>query len=137
MIDEHNIEEIQTEVKQKKQFVFGDFSLDQLYEQIVQNSRENRKQLKQTITRISGQIEDVTDIQLLSPQVSSYMTLMVKNDQILLKLATALSKINENRKQGKSEEEDDLSQKEKRQLIEQVNRQVNPLFKRIKQKVNN
>lgn len=121
------------EIQQKKQIVFGDFSLDQLYKQIVDNSRENRKQIKGTIQEISGLIEDVTDLQLLSPQVTTYMNLLVKNDQILLKLATALTKINNNRKLMQDDGDGQLSQKEKKQLIEQVNRQINPIFKQLKQ----
>lgn len=118
---------------QKRQIVYDDFSIDELYKQIIVNSRENRTSIKATIEQISGLINDMMDLQLLSPQVSTYMGLLVKNDQVLLKLATALTKVNNNRRSMQQGGQGQLTDKQKRQLIEQVNRQINPIFKELKE----
>jgi len=48
--------------------------------------------LKDIIKDISERVKDTVDLQILSPEISDYMNTLVKNDEILLKLANIVAK---------------------------------------------
>lgn len=115
--------------------LFDEYSLQDLFKQIVTNSRQTRKHLKQTIQQIADFLQDKVDLQILSPQISNYMNIMVKNDQLLLKLANAVTKI-VSVKNRFQEESDELTQEQKKQLIEQAKKQITPILQRVKEREN-
>lgn len=111
--------------------IFENFSTQDLFREIVTNARETRAQLKAIIEDISKRVTDTVDLQILSPQISDYMNTLVKNDQILLKLANIVAKSDTNRGSEQSGELT-LTPQQKQQLINSVKEDVTPYFNIVK-----
>lgn len=111
--------------------IFENFSTQDLFREIVTNARETRARLKDIIEDISKRVQDTVDLQILSPQISDYMNTLVKNDQILLKLANIVAKSDTNRGSEQSGELT-LTPQQKQQLINSVKEDVTPYFNIVK-----
>lgn len=118
--------------------LYDGFTMEDLFKEIVSNSRQTRKELKITIQDIASQLESITDIQILSPQIQGYMNTLVKNDQLLLKLATVVAKLSATKKSMMDQGDQTLSEKEKEELIRQAKEDIEPIFKSFREnKINN
>lgn len=108
--------------------LFQGFQLQDLYKQIVENSRQTRKELKITIQQLSQRIQSITDVQILSPEIKDYMNILVKNDQILVKLAGFLTKtVVKNINVQQQEQMEQLTQEQKDKLLRQVQQEFKHL----------
>ncbi len=114
--------------------IFKDYTVQDLFEQIVNNSRETRMALKDIIKDISERVKDTVDLQILSPEISDYMNTLVKNDEILLKLANIVAK-SEINKSGEQNGQITLTPQQKQQLIKSVNQDMKPYLYKHESKI--
>lgn len=73
--------------------IFKGKKLSDLFEEIYNNSRETKKQVKGLIGELKPLIENIGDATLLVPMIKEYMDIGVKNDEHLIKLATVIQRI--------------------------------------------
>tara|TARA_R110000868_G_scaffold174948_1_gene411831 strand:- start:38 stop:409 length:372 start_codon:yes stop_codon:yes gene_type:complete len=73
--------------------IFNGKKLSDLFEEIYNNSRETKSQVKGLIGELKPLIEDIGDATLLVPMIKEYMDIGVKNDEHLIKLATVIQRI--------------------------------------------
>ena len=95
-----------------------DFStkLEGLFEEIHENQQKRSLQIMGLISELKPHISDIGDATLLVPLIAKYMDLAVKNDDVLVKLASLVYKA------ASAEAGDDsmgLSDEERKQLMEE------------------
>ena len=73
--------------------IFKGKKLSDLFEEIYNNSRETKSQVKVLIGELKPLIENIGDATLLVPMIKEYMEIGVKNDEHLIKLATVIQRI--------------------------------------------
>ncbi len=114
--------------------IFENYKVQDLFKEIVTNARETRNQLKDIIGDISGRIKDNVDLQIMSPEISDYMNTLVKNDEILLKLANIVAKLESNKFNEQSGQLT-LTPQQKQQLIKSVSQDVKPYLHKYENKI--
>ena len=122
--------------------IFEGKTLSSLFQDIYSNSQYNRKQLDVLTKEIVGFIKDDTAVQIV-PMIKEYLEINVKNDEMLVKMASIVQKIVAAESKGSSENEFGLSDSEKEQLLKGIDDVVVDLQKRsdevtteIKSKIN-
>ena len=73
--------------------IFKGKSLSDLFNEIYDNSKETRGQIKGLIGELKPLIENIGDATLLVPMIKEYMEIGVKNDEALIKLATIVQRL--------------------------------------------
>jgi len=73
--------------------IFKGKSLSDLFEEIYNNSKETKSQVKGLIGELKPLIENIGDATLLVPMIKEYMEIGVKNDEHLIKLATVIQRL--------------------------------------------
>jgi len=73
--------------------IFKGKSLSNLFEEIYNNSKETKTQVKGLIGELKPLIENIGDATLLVPMIKEYMEIGVKNDEHLIKLATVIQRL--------------------------------------------
>ena len=73
--------------------IFKGKTLSNLFEEIYNNSKETKTQVKGLIGELKPLIENIGDATLLVPMIKEYMEIGVKNDEHLIKLATVIQRI--------------------------------------------
>ena len=73
--------------------IFKGKSLSELFEEIYNNSKETKSQVKGLIGELKPLIENIGDATLLVPMIKEYMEIGVKNDEHLIKLATVIQRL--------------------------------------------
>lgn len=73
--------------------IFKGKKLSDLFEEIYNNSKETKFQVKGLIGELKPLIENIGDATLLVPMIKEYMEIGVKNDEHLIKLATVIQRI--------------------------------------------
>ena len=73
--------------------IFGEKTLSNLFEEIYDNSKETKGQVKALINELKPLIENIGDATLIVPMIKEYMEIGVKNDEQLLKLATIVQRL--------------------------------------------
>ena len=73
--------------------IFRGKKLSDLFEEIYNNSRETKSQVKGLIGELKPLIENIGDATLLVPMIKEYMEIGVKNDEHLIKLATVIQRL--------------------------------------------
>ena len=96
--------------------VFKEKSLSDVFEDIYNNSSDNKKQLDILIKEIVGFIKDGDTAVQLIPAIKEYLEIKVKNDEQLVKMASIVQRLVSSESKG-SESEFGLSEKEKEQLV--------------------
>ncbi len=109
--------------------LFENYSLEQLFKQVVLNSRQNRHDIKQSIKLVTDLVQNITDVQILSPQIANYLGLMVKNDQLLINLSKTATKLMDQKLTVVQGSQGGLSQQQRKHLIQQANKQIEPILK--------
>lgn len=89
--------------------IFKGKKLSDLFEEIYNNSRETKAQVKGLIGELKPLIENIGDATLLVPMIKEYMEIGVKNDEHLIKLATVIQRIEAIQAKGGGDNEFDLS----------------------------
>ncbi len=100
--------------------VFEGKSLSDVFKDIYDNSVTNKKQLEVLMKEVVGFIKDGDTAVQIIPMLKEYLEINVKNDEQLVKLATVVQRIATHHAKGDSTEEFGLSDKEKEQLLKDI-----------------
>ena len=90
--------------------IFKGKKLSDLFEEIYNNSRETKSQVKGLIGELKPLIENIGDATLLVPMIKEYMEIGVKNDEHLIKLATVIQRLEAIQAKGTDGEMFDFSE---------------------------
>ena len=100
--------------------VFKEKSLADIFEDIYNNSADNKKQLDVLIREVVQFIkEGATAVQLI-PAIKEYLDIKVKNDEQLVKMAAIVQRLVVGEQKGSSEVEFGLSDTEKSELLKSL-----------------
>jgi len=100
--------------------IFKGKSLASLFEDIYQNQNYNRKQLDVLTKSITSMIKDGDTAIQIVPMIKEYLEINVRNDELLIKLASIVQKIMTAEGKGESESEFGLSENEKEQILKTI-----------------
>ena len=90
--------------------IFKGKTLSDLFEEIYNNSKETKSQVKGLIGELKPLIENIGDATLLVPMIKEYMEIGVKNDEHLIKLAQVIQRLEAISAKGGDNEMFDLSE---------------------------
>tara|TARA_Y100000992_G_scaffold230465_1_gene161678 strand:+ start:145 stop:537 length:393 start_codon:yes stop_codon:yes gene_type:complete len=100
--------------------IFEGKSLSDLFKDIYDNTKENKKQLEVLMKEVVGFIKDGDTAVQIIPMLKEYLEINVKNDDQLVKIAAIVQRMVAAEAKGGSEDEFGLSDKEKEQLMSAV-----------------
>jgi len=100
--------------------IFKGKSLASLFEDIYQNQTYNRNQLDVLTKNITAMIKDGDTAVQIIPMMKEYLEINVRNDELLIKLASIVQKIISAENKGESESEFGLSENEKEQILQTI-----------------
>lgn len=90
--------------------IFKGKKMSDLFEEIYNNSRETKIQVKSLIGELKPLVENVGDATRLVPMIKEYMEIGVKNDEHLIKLATVIQRLEAIQNKGGEGDIFDLSE---------------------------
>lgn len=85
--------------------LFKGKNLSDLFEEIYNNSKDKRVQIKELIASLSPLIEGIGDATLLVPLIKDYLDIGVKNDEQLVKLAQIVQRVSADKKAAGSDQD--------------------------------
>ena len=100
--------------------IFKGKSLASLFQDIYQNQTYNRNQLDVLTKNITAMIKDGDTAVQIIPMMKEYLEINVRNDELLIKLASIVQKIISAENKGESESEFGLSETEKEQILQTI-----------------
>ena len=100
--------------------IFKGKSLASLFQDIYENQNYNRKQLDVLTKNITAMIKDGDTAVQIIPMIKEYLEINVRNDELLIKLASIVQKIMTAEGKGESESEFGLSEVEKEQILKTI-----------------
>jgi len=110
--------------------IFKGKSLSSLFEDIYDNSKTNKEQLTVLVKEVAGFIKDGDMAVQLIPMIKEYLEINVKNDEQLVKLAQVVQRLIAAESRSGAEGEFLLSDREKEQLVKDLDDVVGDLQKR-------
>ena len=111
--------------------IFNGKTLSGLFEEIYDNSKETKNQVKSLISELKPLIENIGDATLLVPMIKEYMEIGVKNDEHLIKLATVVQRLEISATKGEGGGEFDFSD------FEQILKEQEEIEQNLKKTDNN
>ena len=114
-------------MKEKDTEIFKGKTLSSLLNDIYNNQLHTKSQIDLLCEELSKMIKNISDVAVISPIIKDYLDVAVKNDDQLVKIANVVTKL----LTAKSESSDDgiLSDKEKTQLLDALNEEVQEISK--------
>ena len=97
--------------------VFKEKSLADIFEDIYNNSADNKKQLDVLIREVVQFIKDGDTAVQIVPMIKEYLEINVKNDDQIVKMAGIVQRLISAENRGGAEDEYGLSEDEKQQLL--------------------
>jgi hypothetical protein len=91
-----------------------------LFQDIYENQNYNRKQLDVLTRNITSMIKDGDTAVQIVPMIKEYLEINVRNDELLVKLASIVQKIITAESKGESESEFGLSEVEKQEIMNTI-----------------
>ena len=110
--------------------IFEGKSLSSLFKDIYSNSKRNKTQLEILVKEVSGFIKDGDMAVQLIPMIKEYLDINVKNDELLVKLASIVQRLIQAENKSTSSDEFSLSDSEKAQLLSSLDETVLELQKK-------
>lgn len=107
--------------------VFEGKTLSDVFKDIYDNSNKNKTQLEVLMKEVVGFIKDGDTAVQIIPMLKEYLEINVKNDEQLVKLATIVQRLAQASASSDSDSEFGLSEKEKEQLMQNIENTVNEL----------
>jgi len=109
--------------------IFEGKTLSDVFKDIYDNSKNNKKQLEVLMKEVVGFIKDGDTAVQIIPMLKEYLEINVKNDEQLVKLATVVQRIMaaEGRVSDDSGNEFGLTDAEKKQLMDAIEGDVQDL----------
>ena len=91
-----------------------------MFQDIYENQNYNRKQLDVLTRNITSMIKDGDTAVQIVPMIKEYLEINVRNDELLVKLASIVQKIISTENKGESESEFGLSEIEKQEIMNTI-----------------
>ena len=110
--------------------IFEGKSISSLFEDIYENSKTNKEQLTVLVAEVASFIKDGDMAVQLIPMIKEYLEINVKNDEQLVKLAQVVQRLIAAESRSGAEGEFLLSDREKEQLVKDLDSVVGDLQKR-------
>ena len=110
--------------------IFEGKSLSSLFEDIYKNSKTNKEQLTVLVAEVASFIKDGDMAVQLIPMIKEYLEINVKNDEQLVKLAQVVQRLIAAESRSGAEGEFLLTDREKEQLVKDLDSVVGDLQKR-------
>ena len=109
--------------------IFEGKSLSDVFKDIYDNSKTNKQQLEVLMKEVVGFIKDGDTAVQIIPMLKEYLEINVKNDEQLVKLATVVQRIMASEKRVSDSGDNDfgLTEKEKEQLMDAIENDVQEL----------
>ena len=108
--------------------IFEGKTLSDVFKDIYDNSKTNKKQLEVLMKEVVGFIKDGDTAVQIIPMLKEYLEINVKNDEQLVKLATVVQRIMAAEKRvSDSGDEYGLTDSEKQQLMDAIEHDVQEL----------
>ena len=107
--------------------IFEGKTLSDVFKDIYDNSKRNKEQLEVLMKEVVGFIKDGDTAVQIIPMLKEYLEINVKNDEQLVKLATIVQRLAQASASGDSEGEFGLTEKEKEQLMNNIQQTVEEL----------
>ena len=107
--------------------VFEGKSLSDVFKDIYDNSKTNKKQLEVLMKEVVGFIKDGDTAVQIIPMLKEYLEINVKNDEQLVKLATIVQRMATAGNKGDEDDNFILSDREKEQLMSNIQSTVEEL----------
>ena len=102
------------------QDIFGGKKFSGLLEEIYNNQKKKEAQISALIQELKPLITDIGDATLIVPLIKEYMDIGVKNDDLLIKMATLVQRALQAEATG--DESFGISDEEKEQLLAEINK---------------
>ena len=110
--------------------IFQGKSLSALFKDIYDNSKRNKTQIEILVKEVGGFIKDGDMAVQLIPMIREYLDINVKNDELLVKLASIVQRLIQAENKSTSSDEFSLSDGEKEQLLSSLDETVLELQKK-------
>lgn len=107
-------------MSQLDKIVFGKKKFSSLLEEIYNNQKKKENQISSLISELKPLISDIGDATLIVPLIKEYMDIGVKNDDLLIKMATLVQRALQAEATG--DESFGISDEEKEQLLAEINK---------------
>lgn len=107
-------------MSQLDKIVFGKKKFSSLLEEIYNNQKKKENQISALISELKPLISDIGDATLIVPLIKEYMDIGVKNDDLLIKMATLVQRALQAEATG--DESFGISEEEKEQLLAEINK---------------
>ena len=107
--------------------IFEGKTLSDVFKDIYDNSKRNKTQLEVLMKEVTSFIKDGDTAVQIIPMLKEYLEINVKNDEQLVKLATIVQRLAQASASGDSEGEFGLTEKEKEQLMNNIQQTVEEL----------
>ena len=107
-------------MSQLDKIVFGKKKFSSLLEEIYNNQKKKENQISALISELKPLISDIGDATLIVPLIKEYMDIGVKNDDLLIKMATLVQRALQAGATG--DESFGISDEEKEQLLAEINK---------------
>ena len=110
--------------------IFEGKSLSALFKDIYDNSKRNKTQIEVLVKEVGGFIKDGDMAVQLIPMIREYLDINVKNDELLVKLASIVQRLIQAENKSTSSDDLSLSDSEKAQLLSSLDETVLELQKK-------
>ena len=110
--------------------IFQGKSLSTLFKDIYDNSKRNKTQIEILVKEVGGFIKDGDMAVQLIPMIREYLDINVKNDELLVKLASIVQRLIQAENKSTSSDDFSLSDSEKAQLLSSLDDTVLELQKK-------
>ena len=110
--------------------IFQGKSLSALFKDIYENSKRNKTQIEILVKEVGGFIKDGDMAVQLIPMIREYLDINVKNDELLVKLASIVQRLIQAENKSTSSDDLSLSDSEKAQLLSSLDETVLELQKK-------
>ena len=110
--------------------IFQGKSLSALFKDIYNNTKRNKTQIEILVKEVGGFIKDGDMAVQLIPMIREYLDINVKNDELLVKLASIVQRLIQAENKSTSSDDFSLSDSEKAQLLSSLDETVLELQKK-------
>lgn len=107
-------------MSQLDKIVFGKKKFADLLEEIYNNQKKKETQISALISELKPLISDIGDATLIVPLIKEYMDIGVKNDDLLIRMATLVQRAIQAEAAG--DDSFGISEEEKEQLLAEINK---------------
>lgn len=105
--------------------IFKGKTLGDLFEDIYKNSKESKKQSQEVIEGLLEKVETLKDSLLVIPVIKDFLDLGVKNDDLLVKIATIIQRHESAQLKSSDSDGDIMDDPEMQKLLENIEKSNN------------